>query len=191
MGSFTWPSAPPGRAEFAELAKDLATQVAVHKIRVVLNTPSMKRSWRMKNRARLFWQPVRNPSHRRIPGVDLPHVVQSWDVLQNRVATGRQVVVIGGGAVGVETALFLGEKGTLSGEALKFLLVNKAETPEDLYELATQGTKDVVLIEMVKKVGKDIGSDDPLGHAPGYVTHRGEDECLHQSAGDHPPGGHR
>ena len=30
-------AAPPGRAEFAELAKDLATQVAVHKIRVVLN----------------------------------------------------------------------------------------------------------------------------------------------------------
>jgi len=89
--------------------------------------------------------------------VDLAHVVQSWDVLQNRVSTGRRVVVIGGGAVGVETALFLGEKGTLSGEAVKFLLVNKAETPEDLYEMATQGTKDVVLIEMIKKVGKDIG----------------------------------
>ena len=65
--------------------------------------------------------------------------------------------MIGGGAVGVETALFLGEKGTLSPEAVKFLLVNKAETPEDLYELATQGTKDVVLIEMIKKIGKDIG----------------------------------
>ena len=73
-----------------------------------------------------------------IPGIDNPIVVQAWDVLLDKVATGRKVVVIGGGAVGVETALFLGEKGTLSGDELKFLLVNKAEEPDDLYELATK-----------------------------------------------------
>ena len=117
----------------------------------------MKKSWTNEKPGKVILATGAKPITPPIPGVDLPHVVQSWDVLQNRVSTGRKVVVIGGGAVGVETALFLGEKGTLSGEALKFLLVNKAETPEDLYELATQGTKDVVLIEMVKKVGKDIG----------------------------------
>jgi 2,4-dienoyl-CoA reductase (NADPH2) len=92
-----------------------------------------------------------------IPGVELPHVVQAWDVLQNKVHTGKRVVVIGGGAVGVETAMFLAEKGTLSGDAIKFLLVNKAENPELLYELATKGTKEIVLIEMLEKIGQDIG----------------------------------
>ena len=53
----------------------------------------------------------------------------------------RKGFILGGGAVGVETALLLAEKGTLSGDALKFLFVNKAETPEALYELATRGTK--------------------------------------------------
>ena len=52
-----------------------------------------------------------------------------------------RVVIIGGGAVGVETALFLAEKGTLSGEAVKFLMVNRAESPETLYDLAIHGTK--------------------------------------------------
>jgi 2,4-dienoyl-CoA reductase (NADPH2) len=150
-------SAPPGRAEFAELAKDLATQMAVQKIRVVLNTAVDEKVLDDENPDKVLLATGAKPITPPIPGVDLAHVVQSWDVLQNRVSTGRRVVVIGGGAVGVETALFLGEKGTLSGEAVKFLLVNKAETPEDLYEMATQGTKDVVLIEMVKKVGKDIG----------------------------------
>ena len=150
-------SAPPGRAEFAELAKDLATQVAVQKIRVVLNAAVDEKVLDDENPGKVLLSTGAKPITPPIPGVDLAHVVQSWDVLQNRVSTGRRVVVIGGGAVGVETALFLGEKGTLSGEAVKFLLVNKAETPEDLYELATQGTKDVVLIEMIKKVGKDIG----------------------------------
>jgi 2,4-dienoyl-CoA reductase (NADPH2) len=78
-------------------------------------------------------------------------------VLAGRARTGRQVVIIGGGAVGVETALLLAEKGTLSGDALKFLLLNRAEPPEDLYELASRGTKQVVVLEMIDKVGKDIG----------------------------------
>jgi NADH dehydrogenase FAD-containing subunit len=59
--------------------------------------------------------------------------------------------------VGVETALFLAEKGTLSGDAVKFLLINRAEDPKTLYQLATRGTKEVVLVEMMKDIGKDFG----------------------------------
>lgn len=39
-----------------------------------------------------------------IPGHDLPHVVQANDVLQQNVRCGKNVVVLGGGSVGVETA---------------------------------------------------------------------------------------
>ena len=84
-------------------------------------------------------------------------MVQAWDVLRNRVRTGRRVVIIGGGAVGVETALFLAEKGTLSGDTLKFLMVNKAESLEDLYELATRGTRDITIIEMIDRIGQGLG----------------------------------
>ena len=150
-------SAPPGRAEFAELARDLAAQVAVQKIRIVLNTAVDEKVLEHEKPDAVILATGARPITPPIPGVDSPHVVQSWDVLSNSVTTGRKVVVIGGGAVGVETALFLGEKGTLSAEAVKFLLINQAETAEDLYALATQGTKDVVLIEMIKKIGKDIG----------------------------------
>jgi 2,4-dienoyl-CoA reductase (NADPH2) len=66
-------------------------------------------------------------------------------------------VVIGGGAVGVETALFLAEKGTLNGETLKFLMVNKAEPLDDLYDMAVNGTKEVFLIEMVDRLGQGLG----------------------------------
>jgi 2,4-dienoyl-CoA reductase (NADPH2) len=84
-------------------------------------------------------------------------VVQAWDVLAGRAVTGNRVVVIGGGAVGVEVSLFLAEKGTLSPEAVKFLLVNRAAPPDELYRLATRGTKTVTLVEMLGKIGKDIG----------------------------------
>lgn len=84
-------------------------------------------------------------------------MVQAWDVLKGAAPTGRRVAIIGGGAVGVETALFLAEKGTLSGEALKFLLIHNAERPDELARLAVQGTKDITLIEMLDDIGKNFG----------------------------------
>ena len=90
-------------------------------------------------------------------------MVQAWDVLAGKVATGRKVVIIGGGAVGIETALLLAEQGTLSGEELKFLLVNGAVSPEKLYQLATEGTKEVVVVEMADNLGANFGKSTRWG----------------------------
>jgi len=65
--------------------------------------------------------------------------------------------------VGVETALFLAEKGTLSADTLKFLFVNRAETFETLFKMATKGSKEICLIEMMERVGKDIGRSTKWG----------------------------
>ncbi len=98
-----------------------------------------------------------------IRGVDAKHVVQAWDVLAEKVQAGKKVVIIGGGAVGVETALFLAEKGTLSPEAVTFLLLNRAESPETLRRLASKGSKEVVLIERMDTVGQEIGKTTKWG----------------------------
>jgi 2,4-dienoyl-CoA reductase (NADPH2) len=156
-------SAPPGRAEFAELAKDLEYQVALSNINVVLDQDVDEALFDHEKPDAVILATGALPIKPPIPGVELPHVVQAWEVLQETAVIGRRVVIIGGGAVGVETALFLAEKGTLSPEALKFLLVNRAEDPEDLYELATRGTKDIVVIEMIDKMGKDIGKTTRWG----------------------------
>jgi 2,4-dienoyl-CoA reductase (NADPH2) len=41
--------------------------------------------------------------------------------------------------------------------------VNRAEDPETLYSLATKGTKDIVVVEMIDKMGKDIGKTTRWG----------------------------
>jgi 2,4-dienoyl-CoA reductase (NADPH2) len=155
--------APPGRDEFLELARDLATQVAVKGVNVVLNQAVDQKLIEKESPDAVILATGSESITPPIPGLDSPHVVQAWDVLENKVLTGDKVVVIGGGAVGVETALFLAEKGSLSGDALKFLLINKAEEPDVLYDLALHGTKDVTLIEMVNKVGTDIGRSTRWG----------------------------
>jgi len=52
-----------------------------------------------------------NPSIPDIPGTDKTNVVTAVDVLSGRVEVGQNVVIIGGGMVGGETADFLAEKG--------------------------------------------------------------------------------
>ena len=156
-------AAPPGRDEFSCLARDLARQVELARIPVVLNCEVDAALIEEKAPEGIILATGAAPLAPPIPGIDRPHVVQAWDVLAGRAFTGRRVAIIGGGAVGVETALFLAEKGTLSAEGLKFLLVNRAEDPETLYQMATQGTKEVILVEMLDKVGKDIGKSTRWG----------------------------
>jgi 2,4-dienoyl-CoA reductase (NADPH2) len=155
--------APPGRREFIILAQDLVRQLALSPVKVILNRAVDAALVEEERPDTVIVATGAVPIEPPIPGAGLPHVCQAWDVLRNRVATGRRVAVIGGGAVGVETALFLADKGTLSAEAVKFLLVNRAEDPEEIYKSAVHGTKTVTLIEMIDRVGKDIGRSTRWG----------------------------
>jgi 2,4-dienoyl-CoA reductase-like NADH-dependent reductase (Old Yellow Enzyme family)/thioredoxin reductase len=47
-----------------------------------------------------------------IPGIDLPHVCNAWQVLSGEVPPGKHAIVIGGGLIGMETADYLCKKGT-------------------------------------------------------------------------------
>jgi 2,4-dienoyl-CoA reductase (NADPH2) len=156
-------AAPPGRREFAQLAMDLENQVRTRNITVHLNTEVDENLVDKEKPDHIIVATGAYPMAPPIPGIELPHVVQSWDVLAANTYTGRRVVVVGGGAVGVETALFLAEKGTISGETLKFLFVNEAESTDLLYEMATHGTKEVTVIEMLEKIGKDFGKTTRWG----------------------------
>ena len=156
-GQLLLADAPPGRQEFLVLARDLARQVELRGIRVVLNR-EVDAALLAETRPDAVILATGGISITpQIPGADLPHVVQAWDVLNGSAPTGRRVVIVGGGAVGVETALFLAEKGTLSGEELKFLLIHNAESPGELARLAVTGTKDITLIEMLDDIGKNFG----------------------------------
>lgn len=156
-------AAPPGRAEFAELAHDLERQVLFSAIRVEVGDAADAAALDKEQPDVVVVATGAVPQTPPIPGGELDHVVDAWDVLLDKVATGKRVIVIGGGAVGVETAHFLAEKGTLSPESLKFLMINRAEDFESLYKQAIHGTKQVTLLEMIDAVGKDIGKSTRWG----------------------------
>jgi len=156
-GQLDLAGAPPGREEFSLLARDLARQVGEAGVEVILGRRVDAELLRRESPDRVVLATGGCPQAPPIPGCDLPHVIQAWDLLGGKVSTGGRVVIIGGGAVGVESALLLAEQGTLPAEILKFLLVHRAEDPEEPYRLATSGSKQITLIEMLDKLGRNFG----------------------------------
>lgn len=92
-----------------------------------------------------------------IPGAERSNVIDAWSVLQGKVRPLGRVVVIGGGAVGLETAIFVAKKGALTPEQTYFLDMYRAETPEVVDHLISTGSHQVTVLEMLPKVGQDIG----------------------------------
>lgn len=162
-GQLLLAGAPPGREEFRVLADDLQRQLQLSGVTVRLGSAVDEATLRETAPDAVILATGGMPVTPPIPGVELPHVIQAWDLLLGTAVAGKRVAVIGGGAVGIETALLLAEKGTLSGEALKFLLVHGAEEPDTLYGLATRGSKEVTVIEMLDELGKNFGKSTRWG----------------------------
>jgi len=92
-----------------------------------------------------------------IDGTDDPCVRSSWEVLKDNPCLGKRVAVIGGGAVGLETALFAAKKGTLSPEMLQFLVTYEALEMDRIRHYMFKGASRVTLFEMLEKAGQDVG----------------------------------
>lgn len=156
-GQLLLAAAPPGRQTFYEMVRDLEHQLALTSAKILLRQQADEDRIIAEKPDAVIIATGAEPVTPILPGTDLPHVYQAWDVLAGRVFTGHRVAIVGGGAVGVETALFLLEKGTLSAETVKFLLINRVEDPAVIYDFSIHGTKSVVLVEMMDKIGQDIG----------------------------------
>ncbi len=92
-----------------------------------------------------------------IPGIDLPIVTKAEDVLKGDAILGERIVIVGGGAVGVDVALYIVDKTQINGEQSKFLLKWEAEDCDRVTELIQKSFKDITIVEMLDSIGRDIG----------------------------------
>jgi 2,4-dienoyl-CoA reductase (NADPH2) len=119
---------PPGREEFNEMVAYLKQQLKNEGVEVMLNTIAMPEMVEELNPDIVVMATGALQVVPRIEGTDNSNVVMAWDVLTEKAGTGKRVLIVGGGAVGIETGSFLAEKG-----------------------------RDVTVIEMLGKCGTDIG----------------------------------
>jgi 2,4-dienoyl-CoA reductase (NADPH2) len=155
-------SAPPGRLDFVYLAKYLARACAKLGVQINYHKNATKENILEKVKEGAFDRVViatgASPNRPNIPTEEGANIVQGWEVLIKKAIVGSHVVIVGAGAVGVETALMLAEIGTIDADTLRHLMLYQAEKPEDLYRLLTHGSKHITLVEMSKSIGKDIGA---------------------------------
>lgn len=91
-----------------------------------------------------------------IPTEEGTQLVHAWDVFEGKARLGKNVVVVGGGDVGVEVAMTIGEIGTITAEQLRFMMIYKTEPEAKLKQLLNTGVHNVTVVEMGSKFAPDI-----------------------------------
>lgn len=148
---------PPYKQELWEFVRYYRAMLKKYAIPVHLNTPVDAELIRKKKPDYVIVAEGARPLKPPVPGIDDPSVICAWDLLRDHLPVGKRVAVIGGGAVGLETALHIAARGTIQPDVLAYLFEYGAESPERLKELLYSGTSSVTVFEMLPKVGKDIG----------------------------------
>jgi 2,4-dienoyl-CoA reductase (NADPH2) len=156
-GQLPLAGAPPGRAEFLTFVRYLEGQMKRLNVAVYRGTEVTPLEVEREKPEVVILATGAEPAIPGIRGADRPNVVLAWDVLSGKADTGKEVVIIGGGAVGLETALLLAHKGTIDADTLYFLMFNQAEKAETIQALLYRGLKKITVLEMLKRVGQDIG----------------------------------
>jgi 2,4-dienoyl-CoA reductase (NADPH2) len=147
----------PGREELVTAARDLDHNVQCLPVKIMLGQTADYDFIKKAGPDAIVLATGAKPFIPPIQGIDDAKVIPAWDLLREKIKVGKQVVIIGGNAVGLETALFLARQGTITPELLHFLVRTRAESWETLQELVDKGNKDVTVVEMRSKVGEDIG----------------------------------
>ena len=158
IGGQIWlAGAPPHKRELLEFVRYYRAMLRRHEIQVRLNTPMDLETVRREAPDHVIVAEGAEALVPPIPGIEAPNVLTAWQVLRDNPLLGRRVAIIGGGAVGLETAMFVAAKGTLTPEILHFLFAYQAEAPERLRELMYRGTSRVTVFEMLPRAGADVG----------------------------------
>lgn len=158
IGGQLWlAGAPPHKHELLEFIRYYRVMLRKYDIPVHLNTKVDAALVRKINPDFIIVAEGAAPVTPPIDGVDDECVVSSWKLLRDNTFLGKKIAVIGGGAVGLETALFVAHKGTLTPAAVHFLLAHDAADAARIRELMFRGSKEVTVFEMLDRAGADIG----------------------------------
>lgn len=111
-GQFFTAGEAPRKAEMKEAVVAMGKKAKRLGVEIRLNTPVTKELIAEIKPHTVFNAIGAVPLIPKIPGVNLPHVVNSHDVLNGNVQVNGNVVVIGGGMVGMEVAEYLAERGS-------------------------------------------------------------------------------
>jgi len=128
-GQMNLAAIPPGKGEFREAINYFVRKVHKAGVEIILGKRADVSLLRSLSPGKVIIATGARPVTPKINGIETVSPLQAWEVLKQGKVDGRRVIIIGGGAVGIETAKFLDALG-----------------------------KDVTVIEMLPFWGKGMGN---------------------------------
>ncbi len=157
-GSIHLSAAPPGRDDFIELVKYHTNALSELDVKIEFGVDAGLEEIRSHNPDEVIVAcgatPIIPPF---VNDAKMKNVFLAQDVLLNKVEYFGDTVIIGGGAVGCETAIHVARKGRITPEMAAFLMETKAEAPDRVAKMLSQEMRKVYIVEMLDKIGEDIG----------------------------------
>ncbi|TFF87341.1 MAG: NADH:flavin oxidoreductase [Promethearchaeota archaeon] len=148
---------PPGRNEFIRMKEDYQYWIQDLRIPVHLNNEVDLEKVKEFDPDVVFLCTGSIPNKPPIKGIDLPHVYWANKVFTGDAPVGDNVVVIGGGATGVELALYVAKYGSMDCEAFEFLTFYDALELEVALKKLYKGKKKITILEQLPKLGSALG----------------------------------
>ncbi len=148
---------PPGRNEFKRMIDNYNYWIQKYGINVHFQQNVTIDIVKEFNPDVAFVATGSNPIKPPIPGIDRANVYWANDALSGDAPVGKNNVIIGGGATGIELAIYIAKYGTLSREAFDFLTFYKALEPQIALDMMHKGRNKVTVLEMLPKLGSALG----------------------------------
>ncbi|MEJ2278912.1 MAG: FAD-dependent oxidoreductase [Candidatus Lokiarchaeota archaeon] len=148
---------PPGRNEFIRMKEDYEYWIQDLGIPVHLNTKVDLEKVKEFDPDAVFICTGSIPIKPPIKGINLPHVYWANDVFSDNAPVGDNVVIIGGGATGIELALYIAKYGSLDCKAFEFLTFYDALETNIALKKLYKGKKKVTVLEKLPKLGSALG----------------------------------
>jgi len=148
---------PPGRNEFKRMIDNYQYWIQKHGIQTHLDQEVSINTVKQFNPDVVFVATGSNPIKPPIPGIERDNVYCANNVFSGDAPIGKNNVIIGGGATGIELAIYIAKYGSLSLEAFDFLTNYKALEPEIALEMLHNARNNVTVLEQLPKLGSALG----------------------------------
>lgn len=187
---------PPGRNEFKRMIDNYSYWIQKYGIQVYFQHDVSLEKVKEFNPDVVFIATGSKPIIPTIKGIENKNVYWANDVFSGDAPVGKNNVIIGGGATGIELAIFLSKYGSLSKEAFEFLTFYKALESKVALKMLHEGRNQVTVLEMLPKLGTALGKTtkwvlldkcDALGVkliSGANIQEIGEDYVIYKDAAD-------
>ena len=156
-GQLRYAYIPPGREEIQNVITYLERQISKLKINIKTGKEADLQTLEEERPDAIIVATGGNPIMLNLTGIEGKNVCLASAVLDGKVPVGKDVVIIGGGTVGCEVALHVAKQGAMRPDVACFLLKHKVIDATDVIEYTRRGNKNVIILEMGRKIGGGFG----------------------------------